>query len=245
MTAELQYERVRRVETDHWWFVALRELVIQTLVRRHPDGGRVLDAGCGTGRLLRELPPGFARTGVDVEADVLAVAGADASEIEFVEASLEQLPFADDSFDAVVSLDVVSDARLADPHAALEELRRVLRPGGSLILNLPAYEFLRSGHDVVAQTARRYTAGSATRLLADTGFRPLSVSYRVTALFPVAAARRLLTRGRAETDVGSVSPPLNTILTGIMRLENRTLTRVRLPFGLSVFAVATPAERIR
>ena len=84
-----------------------------------------------------------------------------------------------------------------------------------------------------------------SRLLADTGFRPLSVSYRVTALFPVAAARRLLTRGRAETDVGSVSPPLNTILTGIMRLENRTLTRVRLPFGLSVFAVATPAERIR
>src|SRR5207302_1876675 len=97
VTAELQYERVRRVETDHWWFVALRELVIQTLVRRHPDGGRVLDAGCGTGRLLRELPAGFARTGVDVEADVLAVAGADASEIELVEANLEQLPFADDS----------------------------------------------------------------------------------------------------------------------------------------------------
>ena len=245
MTANAQYERVHAVEQDHWWFVGLRELVVEALRERLARGARVLDAGCGTGRVLAEMPADWERVGLDSNPGVLALARAQEG-IEWVEGSIDALPFADASFDAVVSLDVLSDARVADPLKAAGELRRVLRPGGVLVLNLPAYRWLMSGHDIVAQTGRRYTAKGVARLLAELGFGERRVGYRMTALFPVAVARRLARRGGASTDVGAVPARLNAVLTQLLRIENRIVRRVRLPFGLSVFAVAAaaPARRL-
>jgi ubiquinone/menaquinone biosynthesis C-methylase UbiE len=126
---------------------------------------------------------------------------------------------------------------------ALRDLRRVLRPGGLLMLNLPAHEWLRSGHDVVAQTARRYSAAAVTRLLDESGFTPQVVSYRVTAVFLPAAVLRLARRRQAHTDVQALPDTINSLLLALARAENRRLVRGRrLPMGLSVFAVAsTPA----
>lgn len=232
-----QYMRVKAVEDEHWWFVGLRELVAQTIGQLVPESGRILDAGCGTGRVLAELPERYDRVGVDLNPDVLAVAGA-LSGLELHKASLESLPFEDASFDAAFSLDVISDARLLDPAAALRELRRVLRPGAPLVLNLPAYEFLRGGHDIAAQTARRYTSGGVRRLLCEYGFEPERVGYRMTLLFPAAALARLLSSRDSASDVGEVAPRVNRALTRVLRIENRLIAHRMLPFGLSVFAVA-------
>jgi ubiquinone/menaquinone biosynthesis C-methylase UbiE len=238
-----QYERVHAVEDAHWWFVGLRELVVATIVGLLPRGGRVLDAGCGTGRVLAALPERYQRVGVDVNRAVLEIARRQIG-LELHEASLAALPFDDASFDAAFSLDVLSDNRLADPTGALRELGRVLRPAAPLVLNLPAYEFLRSGHDVAAQTARRYTASTTRDLLVAGGFDGARITYRMTLVFPVAAARRLLRRGGVDSDVGEVDPRVNRALTALLRSENRVLRRATLPFGLSVFAVARRAEPV-
>ena len=241
MTAVAQFERVRAVEDDHWWFVSLRELVVGSLASLQP--GRVLDAGCGTGRLLAELPASWERIGTDTNEDVLALARREfPGSIAWVQADIGDLPFDDQSFDAVVSLDVLSDKRVEDVGAALRELRRVLRPTGRLVLNLPAYSWLMSGHDRVAQTGRRFTTRAVRRMLRSAGFEVQLVSYRVTGVFPLAALRRLASRRGATTDVGHLPARVNRFLMAVARIENRVLRHVRLPFGLSVFAVARPAD---
>jgi SAM-dependent methyltransferase len=238
--ADRYHELLQGVERSHWWFVALRELVVGVLAARVEPGVRVLDAGCSTGHLLAAVPPSYERTGVDVNRDALRLARSRPA-IDFLEASVEELPFEDGTFDAAIATDVVSAVGVSDERAALRELARVLRPGGVLILQVAAYEWLRSGHDVAVGTRRRYTAPSLRRLLLATGLQPEHVTYRVTALLPIAAAWRLARRRRVEHDLRQVRPGLTRILTALMRVENRVARRWRLPFGLSVFAVATAA----
>jgi ubiquinone/menaquinone biosynthesis C-methylase UbiE len=231
-----------QVERDHWWFVALRELVVDTVTARVPPGSRILDVGCSTGHVIAEIPDEYERTGADINAGAIGVARAVRPEIRFVEAPVEDLPFEDGSFDCVLGLDVLSARGVDDDQAALREIRRVLRLGGALLVQVAAYERLRSGYDDAAGTARRYTAHSVQELLHGEGFLIEHLTYRVTALFPLAAARRLLTRNGGANDLRVPSPKLNRLLTGATRLENRFVGRHRLPFGLSVFAVAAVKE---
>jgi ubiquinone/menaquinone biosynthesis C-methylase UbiE len=233
-----QFERVAAVEEGHWWFRTLRERVALELRARVPAGARVLDAGCGTGRMLSDLPE-YDRVGLDLNPGVLELARRLDAHVDWVEGSITALPFTDAAFDAVLSLDVLYSSAVDDDVRAAAELHRVLRPGGVAILNLPAYEWLRSGHDVVAQTARRYTARRAAAVLLRAGFTAIETDYRVTALFPVAAGRRLLTQGGETTDVSAVPGWLNRALTAVNRGEDRLALRgIRAPFGLSVFIVA-------
>jgi hypothetical protein len=115
-----------------------------------------------------------------------------------------------------------------------------LRPGGLAIVNLPAYHWLMSAHDLVARSARRYTVRRVRSLLRLADFADVRASYRVSLLFPVAAAHRLATRSAdARTDVAEVGPALNRALLAVSLAENRLTRRgLRFPFGLSVFAVA-------
>jgi SAM-dependent methyltransferase len=245
VTAEPYYEALDRVERDHWWFEALRELVGECLRGERPPPARVLDVGCSTGHLLASLPSEYERTGVDVDPAAVELARRLRPGIRFLEGEIERLPFEDASYEVVLATDVVSAVGVEDDLQALRELRRVLVPGGTLLVQVAAYEWLRSGHDRVAGTARRYTAGSLERLLREAGLVPRRVTYRVTLLFPVAAVRRLLRRGRDESDVAPVNPRLNRALRRVMGLEHPLACRRRLPFGLSVFAVAGAGDRSR
>ncbi len=243
---ESEYRSIYSVEDGHWWYEGLRDLVFSSLREAMPGKVSALDAGCGTGAVLKRLlDEGQKAVGVDFSPTALSFC-AQRGLARLVRGSVSELPFRDESFDAVVSLDVIYHEAVEDDVEALREFRRVLRKGGVLILNLPAFEFLRSPHDLANQTKRRYTKAMLAEKLKSAGFSIERVTYRNAALFPAIAIVRLLKKAYAagdskDSDLGKVNPALNRALTGVLSLENVILRRLDMPFGSSVFGVARKA----
>ncbi len=217
-----------------WWYQALHARLLEALSLTQ---GRVLDAGCGTGGFLRKLAhqrPGLLLTGCD--SDPLAVSRArHKSSAAITIGSIDALPFRNAAFDAVISADVVCHQGVR-PHVALLEMRRVLRPGGALILNMPAFMWLYSSHDRRVQNGLRVTASQLTSLLQQAGFTLSQVRYWNGFLLPLMILRRrfLASCPDAPSDVAPVHPLLNAGAAQILRWEQR----IRLPVGGSVMAVA-------
>lgn len=249
-----EHEAMYASETALWWYVALREYVLDwlRLTDRTPRPVlTILDAGCGTGGMLARLMPYGAAVGIDLAPHAVRIAQ-DRRGCTAIRGSLTALPFRDDSFDAAVSLDVISDAGVDVESAALDELHRVLKPGGRLLLNLPAFAALAGEHDVAVRTARRYTVKEARALVERHGFVVERCSYWNMALTPAVWLVRRLSRRKpldaatAHSDITPPAAPINRALLGIARLERRLLRRVpRLPFGSSLLLLArTTPERI-
>ena len=145
-------------ERDHWWYRSLRGLALRSLRRhRSKENDLLLDAGCSTGHLMRELRGLVPSVGFDMSMPALELARRNTAE-PLCQADVRSLPFADGSFGAVVSLDVLSYLPEIDDATALQEMSRVLGRNGILILNLPAHDFLRGGHDTAVGTLRRYSS---------------------------------------------------------------------------------------
>jgi SAM-dependent methyltransferase len=236
-TARPRREIVGAVDQVHWWFVAQREMVRAVLEREQPAGGTLLDVGCGTGTVVADLSGRFDATGVDVDSASLAMARERCPAGSFVRAGAEQLPFADESFDVVLSLDVIGSAGVVDKAQLVREARRVLRPGGTFVLQAAAYDWLRSAHDAAVGFDRRFTLTELRELLVAAGLAPGLATYRLCALFVPAAASRLLRRHGERNQVGPVPDRLNRALTSFSVAENRLARRRPLPFGLSAFIV--------
>jgi SAM-dependent methyltransferase len=156
-------------------------------------------------------------------------------------ASVSRLPFPDGAFDLVTSIDVLCHRGVEEPRA-LSEAYRCLREGGLLVLQVPAFDWLRSEHDDAVWSSRRYGRREVGNLLKEAGFTVERCFYRVALLFPAAALVRLLARRRPEeearSEVRPAAPAANVLLGGILRLESSLgALGLRLPFGLSVFAV--------
>lgn len=234
------------VEDRHWWYTGMRSVAGALLDAPLAQRARplaVLDAGCGTGGNSAYLKRYGAVTGVDFAAEALRFARQRPG-LRLARASVEALPFADASFDLVLSNDVLCHLGVASDRTALREFRRVLRPGGVLYLQLPAYEWLRSHHDEAVHTDHRYTAAELRRLLRAGGLRPLRITHANAALLPAAAAWRALNHIRPgrpveeRSDVRPVAAPLNTAMRAVLGREAALLARRDLPFGLSVIGVA-------
>ena len=228
--------RIRALERWHFWFVGRRELV-RGLLARHLDPApqRVLDVGCGTGHLAGELlGAGHRVTAVDFLPEALAAARSDAPAVGLLRADAGRLPLAAGAFDAVTILDVLEHV---DDVAALAELRRVLRPGGLLVLTVPAFPWLWSHRDDAAGHRRRYTRKRLHAVLADAGFAPVESGAYQCALFPAVVASRLLGRRGPRLRDAEERPPalLNAALAWINRRE-AALGPGRLPFGSSLAA---------
>lgn len=238
-----EYARMRQAEDEHWWYRALRRLVAGEVARASGRGGapRILDAGCGTGGGLDRwaLAVGAPGYGVDLASAALGHCRARGQD-RVAEASVEALPFCAGTFDAVVSLDVLCLEGL-DESRALAEFRRVLRPGGLLVLNLPAFEALRGEHDRAVRIRRRFRSAELVDLLRASGFNVGRVSYWNTILFPAVWLVRRLRRGghEASSDLAALPGPLNAALAAILRAESKLLSAMRPPFGTSVLCVAT------
>jgi SAM-dependent methyltransferase len=235
---EAEFQAILDHEERHWWYRGRLRIVRQEVARLGlPEGARILDAGCGSGRVLDELARFGDATGIDLSPSAVASAWARGHSV--ARAPVEELPFADSTFDLVTCLDVIEHT--PDDHRALRELIRVTRPGGHLLLTAPAYPSLWSAHDVRNEHYRRYRRSSLRQVAARAGWQLVRDTHFNSLLLPAAAAVRLA--GRAREDDGhselSLTPSwLHPVLELPLRLEAALLARgIRIAAGLSVAAV--------
>lgn len=229
-------------EERHWYFIARRRILLDLLTRAVPPDGtrRVLDIGCGTGIILPDLQRWGTVTGLDsspVALDFCRQRGAAC--VRDGSATATGVP--DVSQDIVTSLDVIE--HVADDAAAVAECARVLVPGGTLLLTVPALPALWSHHDVINQHRRRYRAPELARLLQGAGLTVTTLSHFNTVLLPAVVAVRALQKLRARTleakhDMHLPPAPVNALLTHLFAAERFWLRGATLPLGVSLVCLA-------
>jgi ubiquinone/menaquinone biosynthesis C-methylase UbiE len=234
------------VDERHWWYRGRRQIIRVELDRlRLPAGAAVLDAGCGSGRQLQELERYGEVHGIDVNAQAADMARS-RGHGEVVWGPLEQLPWPDAKFDLITCLDVLE--HLPDEQAALRELGRVCKPGGWMVLTVPAYEALWSHHDEANHHYRRYVRRTLRAAVAGEGWNvERMTSFNTLLLAPAAIVRVAERRLRPRPSANGGSPRvtlhlgprwLNAVLEVPLRLEARWLAQGRrLAIGLSLLAV--------
>lgn len=235
-----EYGRMFAAEERHWWYRALHRHVREAVRRFAPAAGRVVDLGCGTGAMAAELGDGRVVTGVDYAAEGLALCRQRGIG-RLVRADVSRVPLLDGCADVVLLLDVLYHRSVGDPGMVLREAHRLLAPGGCLVLNVPAYGWLRSSHDVAVHTGRRFTRGEIVSLVRAAGFEVCMASYWNTLFFPAIVLLRVYRRWvpLQGSDVSeTTSPAVNRLLGGVMACERGLMRVVPLPFGVSVFVVA-------
>ncbi len=233
--------QTHRAEDRHWWYRGRRTVIDRVLCGIDlPARARILDAGCGSGRNMLELRHHGDVTGVELSSTSAALARErDAGEV--ITGSVLEMPFADDSFDLAVSLDVIE--HLDDDLAALQELRRVVVPGGALLVTVPAYKWLWSGHDELNHHRRRYTRRSLKRVAEAAGWRQVRATYFNSLLLPVAILLRVLDRFNRKATESSLDlwvppAPFNWLLERPLSIEAAVIARGgSIPAGLSLLAV--------
>lgn len=249
MDTEL-YQRFYEIEERFWWSVGTRRVFFQLIDSVHQGrGGRALDVGCGTGIMMREFPPGW---------DL--VAGCDYSELALsfshqrglrglVRCDATQLPFATDSLDLVTALDVIE--HLDGDQACVREIVRACRPGGHVLIHVPAFQILWSDKDDLNHHRRRYHWNELVALVEDAGLVIERMFYINIALFPVAFLRALVQRavGGGQRDkpteasatvdhLYQIPETINRLMIAVMDIERHIVTRWPIPFGMSMVCLA-------
>jgi SAM-dependent methyltransferase len=235
---EAEFQAILDHEERHWWYRGRLRIVRQEVERLGlPEGASILDAGCGSGRVLDELARFGDVTGVDLNPSAVAAAWSRGHNV--TRARVEELPFPDSTFDLVTCLDVIEHT--PDDLRALRELVRVTRPGGYLLLTAPAYQSLWSAHDVRNEHYRRYRRRILRRVAAKAGWELVRDTHFNSLLLPAAAAMRLAGRaggGEHRSELSLTPPWLHPVLELPLRFEAALLARgISLAAGLSVAAL--------
>jgi SAM-dependent methyltransferase len=233
--------QTHRAEDRHWWYRG-RRTVLENVIAglRLPAGARILDAGAGSGRNMVELIRHGTVTAIELSPTSACLARA-RNVGEVVEGSVLDMPFQSGSFDLAASLDVIE--HLEDDLGALRELRRVVAPGGFLLVTVPAYKWLWSGHDEVNHHHRRYTRRSLQAVGEQAGWKQVRTTYFNSLLLPVAMVLRIMDRFSRKTTESSLDlwvppQPLNWLMERPLALEAALIARGgRIPAGLSLLSV--------
>jgi len=236
------YETHHDLDARHFWRVSKRRLILDWLDRywSAPENPRILDVGGCASLIAEDLSALGELTVVEPDRQTIAeVRDRVGDRFSMLEGSLpDDLP--DGPFDLITLFDVLE--HVDDDRASLASLYAHLRPGGSFVLTVPAFQWLWSDHDVVLEHRRRYRRAEIADLLAGAGFTVRRLSYYTTLLFPAVVASRLKPRRRdakPEYKIQVPPRPINAAMRGVMGLERKLLSLVDLPVGSSLIAVAT------
>jgi len=241
-----EYRRMFEAEEAQWWYAgqsAVAHALLEPALDPSSPSPHILDAGCGTGGNLVRLSRLGRAVGIDLAEEALEFCRR--RKVKAARARLSALPFADGSFDVVTSFDVIYHAWVEDDHAAVREMARVLRPGGLLLVRVPALRSLWGAHDEAVQSRHRYTRSELVSLLDRAGLEVLAATYSNSILFPLLLARRTLDRvlDREGSDVSFLPAPLEWTFRRALLAEAALVRRgVRLPIGASVVALARKGE---
>lgn len=236
------YDRMAELDSRHWWYRARREILAR-VIERHaqpPAGARILEIGCGTGHNLDMLGRFGTVDGVEMDDAARAVA----SERLGRPARMATLPALEGvergAYDLVALLDVLE--HVEEDRASLVSIAERLKPGGRILLTVPAHPWMWSAHDVVNHHKRRYTKRGFREVIEAAGLRVELLSYFNSLLFPLAAAARLAGRvtGKEDSDDKLPPAPLNKTFEFLFGLERYAVGRLPLPPGVSLVAVASP-----
>lgn len=233
-----------RVEKEHWWFVARRRILKRYIESRlHlPRGARILDVGCGTGAILEMFSARSDAWGIDTSPHAIAFCRQRGLSKLYCGTLGEFTAAA--PFDLVTMLDVVE--HVADDLSLLRAAIPLLAPRGRLLITVPAFPSLWSVHDEMLHHQRRYTRSTLRRVVTEGGFTIEHLSFFNTLLFPVALARRTISRiaGSRRTNDLEIPPPLvNAGLRELFAAERVVLSGGSFPFGLSLLCLASKATR--
>jgi SAM-dependent methyltransferase len=245
-----EYQTLFDLEASHWWFRGLHLTLIDTLRELNVNSAsKVLDAGCGTGQNLsnvtRDLSPNA--YGFDLSEDASHFWSKRGLN-RVCRASINEIPFRSGTFDVVMSVDVL-ECTAVSQELAVAEIWRVLKPGGHMILIVPAYDWLMTPeHHKAVGASRRYSRSRVRSLLAQQEVEILRVTHFFGSLLPAVAAYRLALRyfggqsdGTPRSELNPMHPVLNGLLFNIVNLERRYVRKHDIPFGSSIMAVARKA----
>ena len=238
-----EYSIMAHAEHKHWWFKGLRNLVLLSLKSRIKHNATILDAGCGTGEntgAIQTYLPSATVIGIDNNNIATSYAKIKVPGC-ITQGTINSLPIADSSVDAIINLDVIYHKEV-DEQLALEEFTRVLKPSGILIMNLPAFEWLRTKHDIRIYTSHRYTTAEVKNITHQAGFNIINCYYRNSILFPLMVIDRFINKLAARYTRGSSTKlpwaPINYVFSIIIQFENTLIQfGIRFPVGGSVFSI--------
>ena len=243
------YTEMAAVEDSHWWFLARRQIIHKLLSKIvKSSDSQLLEVGSGTGGNLEILSSLGKVSAMEMNPEARRLAQQKAGALATIVYGRcpDEIPFPDDTFDVICMFDVLE--HIARDSECLTALKGKLRPGGKIIITVPAYQWMWGPHDDHLHHVRRYTAKSLRESLKASGFQVSRISYFNTLLFPLAAAARLKDKLlKGERAAGSSVPPkwLNTTMMRIFSLESKLLTYANLPFGVSLLAVGSVANESR
>jgi SAM-dependent methyltransferase len=241
-----EYQTMHLVERTHWWFRGRRRLLVSFLARvggARAGALRILDYGCGTGGNTTSYGQFGSVTGVEPDPHAVRLAQGRGG-ASYCRADGVRLPFRNGTFDVVIASDVLE--HIEDDSGAMAEIARVLRPGGSIIISVPAHQWLFSYHDAALHHFRRYSKATLGSLLGRERLRIRRLSYWNTTLFPLLSLYRLFQQRRSHplprSDTRLPPAPINEALAVLLSAEAALVRHVRLPWGLSLVVVAESYE---
>lgn len=238
-----EYTRMYVLETSFWWYRVLHELVEDCIKKNKPEGLlHILDAGCGTGRMMEICQKYGPVEGIDYSEDAVQYARKRGLE-NVVLADLNDVLIEPNAYNMIVSLDVLYHSAIKDDKVILGKFYDSLKDGGLLIINLPAFEYLKRSHDVVVHTKKRYRKNAFERELKEAGFSIITSSYRMPLLYFIILVAKLFHQKpqsqESESDLKELPGWLNSLLLSMGRVENWLIRQgIPFPVGSSLFVVA-------
>ena len=237
------YKELFVIEDFHWWLVGNQRIILKILNEKYNKECelKILDAGCGTGGLMKSIEDRGIVIGLDLSKDALMFARRKMRS-PLVRANVQILPFKNDSFDFVLSNDVIYHLNVFDDFAAIKEHERILKQDGKLFIRVAALDWLYGEHDRRVHTGRRYTKQKLENMINEAGLQIEFCSYSNFLLFPFVVLKRigerLLRLKSIPSDLVVLPSFINKTLTWVLLIEAVVMKKINLPFGSSIICLA-------